>query len=543
MKKLLAVLASLVLLTTVAGSVVAKQESTPKVKSYGDNLPGQLAKRQNALRQAALEKVLNGTATAKGVNKVVKIKGAASAGDADDIFVELAFEGEDQILTLLGEFGEARRPTTTEPSADQPRRRSRPAPQRDPAARSLGVDNTTIWEPRLQPGPLREPAVRQGRRALDGELVPRAVVGPLQRRRLRQRLGPGPEQRGGLRQQLLRRHRLHARHRPVRRGPGRHAGGRNLVAEQGSVAAANEWLAKFDVWDRYDYDGDGNFDEPDGYIDHFQSVHAGEGEETGGGAQGDDAIWSHRSYVNSVPADRPRRTGRHARSAARRSATATTGSATTPSSPRTAASACSPTSSATTSACPTSTTPAATPAAPRTAPAGGRTWSQGSYGTVDGRTSARTRRTSARGRSSSSAGSTTTSRSRSRTTSAYKLGPAETTPRRRRRSSSSCPTRKSPPTSARRSRASYSTTPASGNDLDNTMTRQVTLPRRHRQHVVQGQVPHRALLGLRVPAGVDGWRATSTNVHTSASTNDNTNGQNFGEGITGISGHAARLRR
>ena len=59
------------------------------------------------------------------------------------------------------------------------------------------------------------------------------------------------------------------------------------------------FLAPFDVWDRYDYDGDGNFDEPDGYIDHFQSVHAGEGEETGGGAQGTDAIWSHRSYANA----------------------------------------------------------------------------------------------------------------------------------------------------------------------------------------------------------------------------------------------------
>lgn len=59
----------------------------------------------------------------------------------------------------------------------------------------------------------------------------------------------------------------------------------------------NEYLSQFDVWDRYDYDGDGNFDEPDGYIDHFQAVHAGEGEETGGGAQGEDAIWSHRWYT------------------------------------------------------------------------------------------------------------------------------------------------------------------------------------------------------------------------------------------------------
>ena len=34
-------------------------------------------------------------------------------------------------------------------------------------------------------------------------------------------------------------------------------------------------LASFDQWDRYDFDGDGNFNEPDGYIDHFQIVHAG----------------------------------------------------------------------------------------------------------------------------------------------------------------------------------------------------------------------------------------------------------------------------
>ncbi|MGW9632293.1 immune inhibitor A domain-containing protein [Agromyces sp. NPDC055520] len=59
-------------------------------------------------------------------------------------------------------------------------------------------------------------------------------------------------------------------------------------------------LASFDVWDRYDADADGDFDEPDGYLDHFQAVHAGEGEDAGGGAQGEDAIWSHRWYVNST---------------------------------------------------------------------------------------------------------------------------------------------------------------------------------------------------------------------------------------------------
>ena len=69
------------------------------------------------------------------------------------------------------------------------------------------------------------------------------------------------------------------------------------IAAGKSQAQINAELAKFDVWDRNDYDGDGNFDEPDGYIDHFQAVHAGMGEEVGGGAQGGAAIWSHRWFA------------------------------------------------------------------------------------------------------------------------------------------------------------------------------------------------------------------------------------------------------
>jgi immune inhibitor A len=57
------------------------------------------------------------------------------------------------------------------------------------------------------------------------------------------------------------------------------------------------YLKTFDQQDRYDFDGDGNFNEPDGYIDHFQIVHAGEDESAGGGAQGTDAIWAHRWYA------------------------------------------------------------------------------------------------------------------------------------------------------------------------------------------------------------------------------------------------------
>ena len=69
------------------------------------------------------------------------------------------------------------------------------------------------------------------------------------------------------------------------------------IAAGKTAADLNAYLSQYDKWDRYDSDGDGNFNEPDGYIDHFQSIHAGEGEETGGGAQGADAIWSHRWYA------------------------------------------------------------------------------------------------------------------------------------------------------------------------------------------------------------------------------------------------------
>lgn len=56
-------------------------------------------------------------------------------------------------------------------------------------------------------------------------------------------------------------------------------------------------LAEYDVWDRYDADHDGNFDEPDGYLDHLVVVHAGKDGTWGGGTQGKDAVWAHRWFA------------------------------------------------------------------------------------------------------------------------------------------------------------------------------------------------------------------------------------------------------
>ena len=62
-----------------------------------------------------------------------------------------------------------------------------------------------------------------------------------------------------------------------------------------SDAEIKAYLADFDKWDRFDYDGDGDFKEADGYIDHFQAVHAGEDESAGAPSW---AIWAHRWAVN-----------------------------------------------------------------------------------------------------------------------------------------------------------------------------------------------------------------------------------------------------
>ena len=77
-----------------------------------------------------------------------------------------------------------------------------------------------------------------------------------------------------------------------------------LVIEAVTKAVASmsaDELASYDVEDQFDLDGDGNLEEPDGVIDHFMVFHSSVGEEAGGGVLGDDAIWSHRSFVSNTP--------------------------------------------------------------------------------------------------------------------------------------------------------------------------------------------------------------------------------------------------
>jgi len=286
-RRLLAALTAASLVLSLAGTATAvgpRDRATDKA-SKSDNLKNPLADKQNALRQVALERVLKGEAKGVGKNKVVKV--------AKGQYVELARVGEDSILTVLAQFGAAGpTPPHTHFGAPLPHGGTAGPAHNEIVEPDRTVDNTTIWEEDFSeayyenllfgeaPGEstMRNYYIEQssGRYAVNGDVSPWVQV-PYNAATY------GSNYCGDI----------------VCTDTWRFVNDSvdAFAATFANAAALNAYLAPFDVWDRYDLDGDGNFTEPDGYIDHFQSVHAGEGEETGGGAQGTDAIWSHRWYA------------------------------------------------------------------------------------------------------------------------------------------------------------------------------------------------------------------------------------------------------
>ena len=258
----------------VASPLAAGNDDEVIIGANTDNPSHPLGDEQAARKEIALSAKLNGKTTGK-THQVAKGQ-----------YVELAREGEDKIWTIIGEFG-----TQIHPSyggTPGPLHNQLPAPDRS-------VDNTTIWAPDFTkayyqnllfseaPGAvsMRNFYIEQSsnRYTVNGEVTDWVMV-------------PYNEARYG----------TNACGSIVCSTVWRFV---NDAADAWFANAAttmtpdqiNAYLSQFDVWDRYDFDGDGNFNEPDGYIDHFQTVHAGEGEETGGGAQGANAIWSHRWYA------------------------------------------------------------------------------------------------------------------------------------------------------------------------------------------------------------------------------------------------------
>jgi immune inhibitor A len=252
----------------------------PTIGSNSDDVPHPLGQEQRALKEQAMEQVAYGKATGGAVVQV-----------AHGQFVELEREGEDSIWTVLSEFGPLDSPIgILQSGMPGPLHNTIPEPDR-------GVDNSTIWAPDFSEsyfedllfddGPgvnsMRNWYIEQSsnRYTVNGDVTDWAEV-PYNTAHY------GRDWCGGIvcsTTWWFVEDSVNAWYD-------------QQISDGMTPAQIGDYLEQFDVWDRYDYDGDGNFDEPDGYIDHFQSVHAGEGQEAGGGAYGSDAIWSHRWYAN-----------------------------------------------------------------------------------------------------------------------------------------------------------------------------------------------------------------------------------------------------
>ena len=295
MKRKLSHLLIVVTMLATSGSIAVAQGSAAPGTGNGpktDNLKHPLGAKQFDLRQQGLQKLLKGEAQTKGSNKVVEV--------AKGQYVELARQGEDKIWTVLGEFGTQINPVTG--GTPGPLHNQIPEPNRS-------VDNTTIWAPDFSKSYFENllfadttgqisfrnfyKELSSNRYTVNGEVTDWVQV-PFNEARY------GTNLCGSIVCSTVWRF----------VNDSADAWYAAQIAAGKSDADINAYLSQFDVWDRYDYDGDGNFNEPDGYIDHFQSVHAGEGEETGGGAQGTDAIWSHRWYAY-FSANGPDGTGPH----------------------------------------------------------------------------------------------------------------------------------------------------------------------------------------------------------------------------------------
>ncbi|MFE2465465.1 immune inhibitor A domain-containing protein [Streptomyces mirabilis] len=264
--------------SAAASASANRHEPRPAGNEAGHDLDGPLSKTQEAQREEALNQVISGDAKVQDRNgsQVVKLKGKNK-------YVELGREKTDKIFTILVEFGDqvdSRYGGTVGPLHNQI------------AAPDRTKDNSTAWQADYNQAHFQDlyfgtgknteslkkyyEKQSSGRYSVDGEVTDWVKV-------------PYNEARYGSNKAST------GAWYAVQDGVTAWVADQKAAGRSDADIKAD--LAKYDQWDRYDYDGDGNFNEPDGYIDHFQIVHAGEDESAGGGAQGEDAIWAHRWYA------------------------------------------------------------------------------------------------------------------------------------------------------------------------------------------------------------------------------------------------------
>src|SRR6478735_7223464 len=263
--------------------------------SQPDNLPTPFAEQAAAQRADAVDKLLKGQATLemRGGQRVIKVAKNPADPNSKDKFVLYDVNREEDIFTILTDFGTQTK--AGQSTAPGPVHNQIPAPDRVWDGNATD-DNSTYWVKDFNQAHYQDLMFGSGESFKDfylkqsgGRFLAKGDVSNWV-------TVPFNEARYGS--------------NTVAQSDGYW----NYVKDTATAwfnaqkaagksdAEIATYLKQFDKVDRYDFDKDGNFNEPDGYIDHFQAIHAGEGEEAGGGAQGADAIWSHRWYAFSTDA-------------------------------------------------------------------------------------------------------------------------------------------------------------------------------------------------------------------------------------------------
>ncbi|MEH0937888.1 immune inhibitor A domain-containing protein [Micromonospora psammae] len=278
------------------------------------DLPNPLEDKRRALRQEGLSEVLSGKAKAQKINgsTVVKVgktqadgpnaRVASAAGQTEDQYVELARKRTDKIFVILAEFGNERHPNypdqDTDPDTPGPTRFDGPLHNEIPAP-NRAVDNSTVWQADYSADYFRKlyfgtgqgdeslkqyyEAQSSGRYSVNGTVTDWVKVQYNEARYGRSDGYPCASNVCTNTWALVR------------------DAANKWVADQKAQGRTDAQIAAdvkaMDEWDRYDFDADGNFNESDGYIDHFQIVHSGGDQADGDPYQGEDAIWSHRWYA------------------------------------------------------------------------------------------------------------------------------------------------------------------------------------------------------------------------------------------------------
>jgi immune inhibitor A len=295
-------LATAVAIDAGAAPPVGATQQQGGLVAQTDDLPNPVEEKRRELRAEAIQQVLAGDAKVerRGASRVVKLsETGAPAAKAEDQYVELSREKTDKIFVVLAEFGNERHPEYPDQDTDKdvagPTTWNGPAHGQIPAP-DRARDNSTVWQPSYDrahfedvyfgDGELADSVKsyyeRQssGRYSVEGQVTDWVKVRYNEARYGRSGGFPCADNVCDNTWALIR----DAIDTWV---ADQHAQGR-------TDAQIKADLQSYDQWDRNDFDHDGNFNEADGYLDHFQIVHAGGDEADGDPHQGEDAIWSHR---------------------------------------------------------------------------------------------------------------------------------------------------------------------------------------------------------------------------------------------------------